>query len=265
MKKLTWVSSAVLTTAAMLFAFIAPAFAHDMGEMGDMGGMSSGQGGSSASSQDMSNMSPGDMDAMSHDDHDMHMGAMKNMSLHMAWSDPRPETAADKQRADEIVATLQTALAKYKDYHVAEQDGFKPFHPEIKQQSVVHFTRAWNAIKAQFTFDPAQPTSLLYKRTPGGGYELIGAMYTAPKRATEDQLNERVPLSVARWHRHVNLCVPAIGTNMKTADWTKYGPNGSIASKDACDAVGGRFIPQVFGWMVHVYPWEANPQEVFAH
>ena len=43
-----------------------------------------------------------------------------------------------------------------------------------------------------FTFDPARPTSLLYKKT-ATGYELVGALYTMPKRATEDQLNERGP------------------------------------------------------------------------
>jgi hypothetical protein len=90
-------------------------------------------------------------------------------------------------------------------------------------------------------------------------------MYTDRKGATVDQLNQRVPLSVARWHRHINLCFPARGIDIKTADWTKFGFNGSIATKEACDAAGGRFFPQVFGWMVHVYPWETNPQLVWAH
>jgi len=163
------------------------------------------------------------------------------------------------------VTDLQHALAKYKDYHVAEADGFKPFHPEIKAQKVVHFTRSWYGLKASFTFNPDEPTSLLYQRTAGGGYKLIGAMYTDRKAATPDELNQRVPLSVARWHRHVNICIPPISTHMKSEDWTKFGPAGSIATKEACDAVGGHFFPQIFGWMVHVYPWEPNPQLVWAH
>jgi len=206
--------------------------------------------------------------AMSDDamDSDTHMGeGGKNMALHMSFTALRPANEADNARAAALVTQLQHALAKYKDYHVAEADGFKPFHPEFKQQKVVHFTRSWYALKAEFTFDPVKPTSLLYQRTPDGGYKLIGAMYTDRKGATLDELNERVPLSVARWHRHVNFCIPARGVNMKTADWTKYGPNGWIATKEACDLVGGRFFPQVFGWMVHVYPWETNPQLVWAH
>ncbi len=218
---------------------------------------------------DPSNMKEGEMEAMSGGpemEHDMHMGhgAMKNMSKHMAYTTLRPETDADQTRAASILTDLQHALAKYRDYHAAEADGFKPFHPELKQK-VVHFTRTWYGLKAAFTFNPAEPTSLLYERTPDGGYKLIGAMYTDRKNATEDQLNERVPLSVARWHRHIDLCFPARGADMKSADWEKYGFNGSIASKEACDAAGGRFYPQVFGWMVHVYPWEQNAKLVWAH
>jgi hypothetical protein len=198
-------------------------------------------------------------------DHDMHMGHghMKNMALHMAYTPPRPETKADDERASKLVNELQTALAKYKDYRAAEADGYKPFHPELKQP-VVHFTKSWYGFKAAFAFNPTEPTSLLYKRTGEGGYELIGAMYTDRKNASEDQLDERVPLSIARWHRHINLCLPARGADMKSADWTKFGFNGLIATKEACDAAGGRFYPQVFGWMVHVYPWEKDPKLVWA-
>jgi hypothetical protein len=197
-------------------------------------------------------------------EHDMHMGDMRNMSLHMAFTDLRPANDGDQARAAVLVTDLQHALAKYQDYHVAEADGFKPFHPEFKQK-MVHFTKNWNGLKAEFEFQPTEPTSLLYEPTPDGGYKLIGAMYTDRKNARVDQLDQRVPLSVARWHRHINLCFPAKSTEMKTADWTKFGFNGSIATKQACDAAGGRFFPQVFGWMVHVYPWETNPQLVWAH
>lgn len=231
--------------------------AHDMSQM------------SGTVAPDPSNMKEGEMEAMSGGPemaHDMHMGNgdMKNMSLHMAFTTLRPKNDADKARAAVLVTDLQQTLVKYQDYRVAEADGFKPFHPEFKQP-VVHFTKNWYGLKAAFTFNPTEPTSLLYQRTPDGGYKLIGAMYTDHKGASEDQLNERVPLSVARWHRHINLCFPARRTDMKTADWTKFGFNGSIATKQGCDAVNGRFYPQVFGWMVHVYPWETNPQLVWAH
>jgi hypothetical protein len=193
----------------------------------------------------------------------MNMAGMGNMEEHMAWSKLRPGSDADRARAQNLVDTLKTALAKYHDYHVAEQDGFKPFHPELKQPEV-HFTKTWYAIKAAFRFNPSQPTALLYRPKPAGGYELVGAMYTAAKHDTEDQLDQRIPLSAAQWHRHINLCFPKKGTELSKVDWTKFGPKGSIASKADCDTAGGRFYPQLFGWMVHVYPWESDPSKVWA-
>ena len=88
-------------------------------------------------------------------------------------------------------------------------------------------------------------------------------MYTMPKRATEEQLNERVPLSVAMWHLHTNLCMPP-KDRAKTADWTKFGLQGSISTQDACDAAGGNFHASVFAWMVHVYTYEDSLDKIFA-
>src|SRR5260370_8646096 len=93
-------------------------------------------------------------------------------------------------------------------------------------QAEYHFTYYENAFVESFTFDPARPTSLLYKKTKTG-YELIGAMYTMPKRVTEEQLNSRVPLSVAPWNLHTNLYIPPTGERAH-ADFRKFGFQGSI-------------------------------------
>jgi hypothetical protein len=234
---------------------------HEMGNMPGMPGMS-GMGGMGEmnGTHEMGGMHGMDHGSMGSMGMSGHMGAMR---LHMAWSHTRPETDADRKRADQIVETLKKSLAKYQDSHVAEQAGYKPFHPEFKQR-MVHFTRNWYALKAAFEFNPSEPTSLLYRPHPGGGYELIGAMYTAPRRMSEEKLDERVPLSVARWHQHVNLCFPP-KDKMAKADWTKFGFNGTIATEQACEAAGGRFFPVIFGWMVHVYPWETSEAKVWAH
>jgi hypothetical protein len=90
-------------------------------------------------------------------------------------------------------------------------------------------------------------------------------MYTAPKRFTEDKLNDRIPLSVAQWHEHVNFCKPpadrrqeAFGPN------AKFGLRGSITTKEECEANGGTFLPNLFGWMVHVYPFENKPDAIWS-
>jgi hypothetical protein len=206
---------------------------------------------------DMSDEKASEKDAI----HDMTPGHHDAHSLHMTLTAMRAQTPEDVQRAKEIVAELRAGIEKYKDYHAALNDGYKIFLPNVPLPEY-HFTNYWNGFMEALSFDPARPTSLLYKKT-AEGYELVGAMYTMPKRATEEQLNARVPLSVAMWHLHTNLCMPP-KDRLRGADWSKFGLRGSIATEDACDAAGGRFRPVIFGWMVHVYPYEDSLDKIFA-
>jgi hypothetical protein len=194
-------------------------------------------------------------DAMS--DHDM------DMSAHMYMTTLRPANSVDERRAEEILAQLRPAIEKYKDYRVALANGFKIFGPNVPQP-IYHFTNYAYGFAAAFEFDPTRPTSLLYKKT-SDGYELVGAMYTDRKLATEDDLNARVPLSVARWHKHTNLCLPPKGTAWQQANFKEFGLKGSISTQAACEQAGGRWFPEIFGWMVHVYPYETNPAKIWAH
>jgi hypothetical protein len=208
-------------------------------------------------SMDMSDERASEKDAV----HDMTPGHHDAHNLHMTMTAMRAQTPEDVRRAEEIVAQLRAGIEKYKDYRTALDDGFKIFLPNVPLPEY-HFTSYRNGLLEAFTFDPARPTSLLYKKT-ATGYELAGAMYTMPKRATEEQLNARVPLSVAMWHLHTNLCMPP-KQQLRNVDWTKFGLRGSIATEDACDAAGGRFRAVIFGWMVHVYPYEDSLDKIFA-
>lgn len=183
------------------------------------------------------------------------MGKDSIMGLHMQMTPMRAATHDDSTRALALVAELRQAIAKYKDVSVAEHDGYQMFLPNVKNQRVYHFTNYRNAFKAAFTFDPEQPTSLLYKRNPDGQMDLIGAMYTMPKRASLDKLNERVPLGIAQWHKHVNWCLPKRGDSARWMEQKDgrpvFGPESAIATKAACDSVGGDFHESLFGWMIH--------------
>jgi hypothetical protein len=196
----------------------------------------------------------GATDSMSHE----HM----DMGAHMYMTALRTANAEDEKHGEEIVAALRPSIEKYEDYKVALADGYQIFLPNIPQPQY-HFTNWRYAFEAQFEFNPEHPTSLLYKKV-GDGYKLLGAMYTAPKNFSENQLNERVPLSVARWHKHVNLCMPPKGTLVEQIDRKQFGFEGSIATAEACEAAGGRWVPQMFGWMVHVYPFEKDAEKVWA-
>ena len=213
---------------------------------------------------------PNDMSGMSMDDakstektavEEMTPGHHDAHSFHMFMTSMRQETPDDARRARQVVAQLRAGIAKYQDYHVALNDSFRIFLPNLPQKEY-HFTNYRNGFLEAFTFDPARPTSLLYKKT-ATGFRLVGAMYTMPKSATEDQLDARIPLSVAMWHLHTNLCMPP-RDQLRHADWTKFGLRGSIATPEACDAAGGRFHPVIFGWMVHVYPFEDSNDKIFA-
>ena len=181
--------------------------------------------------------------------------AGSNADLHMEMTVALPGTAADSARAARVASTLRVALSRYTDTSAAVADGYQLFLPGLKQQKVYHFTNNWRAVQEAFRFDAAKPTSLLYRKDSAGKFILVGAMYTAPKRFGPEKLDARVPLSVARWHKHVNWCVPKRG---QTARWTErrngeavFGPESPIATKDACDKVDGRFAENVFGWMIH--------------
>ena len=191
-------------------------------------------------------------------------GGMAHMAGHMYLTKLRTRQPGDQQKADAIVEAAKTAMEPYRDYRRALADGYHIFLPNIPQPQY-HFTNYENGRAAATHFDPLKPTSLLYTKTADGGYTLVGAMYTDRLAANEDELNERIPLSVARWHQHTNFCTAPAG------QWAgyfgsdaKFGLMGSIHTKDACEAAGGVFIPHVLGWMVHVYPYETSPQKIWS-
>lgn len=199
---------------------------------------------------------------MSHHHHDA--------GPHMKLTPLRPVTQEDRKRANDVVVKTRAAIERYTDVRVAEADGFKQFAPQIRQQRMYHYTNYRYAAEAAFRFNPEHPTSLLYQDDGKGGKKLIGAMFTAPKNATEAELEARVPLSLAQWHAHVNVCLPPreqrqqLWKDAMAGKPVRFGLTGSIATKEECDAAGGTFHPQVFGWMVHLYPWESDPKQVWS-
>ena len=176
-------------------------------------------------------------------------------ALHMEMTPARPIAPGDSARAAAVAAQLREAIGKYGDTVTAVADGYRMFAPQIRNQKVYHFTRGWSAIQEAFRFDASKPTSLLYVKGADGKLVLVGGMYTAPKRFSLDKLDERIPLSVARWHKHVNWCVPGRGQEARWLERANgqpvFGPESPIATKPACDAVGGVFHPSLLGWMVH--------------
>lgn len=176
--------------------------------------------------------------------------------LHMRMTATRARTAADSARAMAVADTLRRALEKYRDPAAAERDGYKLFLPNVKDQKIYHYTKYGNAFAEAFRFSAGSPTSILYVRDSASGkLMIVGGMYTMPKRTSPANLDTRIPLSVAQWHQHVNICAPPKDRPDRIAERKDgkpiFGTEGTIVTKAACDSVGGRFYPTLFGWMVH--------------
>ncbi|WP_158944440.1 hypothetical protein [Granulicella sp. S190] len=209
----------------------------DMSGKGNMSGMS-----------DMSNMGP----------------SMAAMAGHMYITALRPKQPGDEEKAKAVVATVKASMERYRDYRKALADGYSIANPKLEQPQY-HFNNEANAREADDHFDPSKPTSLLYRRTQYQQYKLEGVMFTARPNATEEELNQRIPLSVARWHVHTNFCAaPADRVKDYLGAHPKFGMFGSIHSKEVCEAERGTFHPTMFTWMIHVFPYERDFKDVFS-
>jgi hypothetical protein len=216
---------------------------------------------------DMAGHNMSDMPGMDAEGGAHAMRSMENrhmdMGPHMKMTGLRNPQPGDSERAAQVVEAARKIAEKYTDYKTALADGFRIFLPNLPQKQY-HFTNYRYASEAGLYFNPDHPTSLLYEKQ-GDGYKLIGVMYTAPKKFSEDELNQRIPLSIAQWHAHVNLCLPPPDKRSEMRGPNAlFGLAGSISTEDACSAAGGKFIPQIFGWMVHIYPFERKPEDIWS-
>lgn len=187
----------------------------------------------------------------------------KDAGPHMRVTAPRAARAGDEARAEGIAGEARRAVEKYRDYSAALRDGYEILQPHVPQK-MYHFNHLRHYAEAERRFDAARPTSLLYEKD-GAGYRLIGVMYTAPAGLTEDELDGRIPLSVAAWHQHVNVCLPP-GDPLRNlfGGGPGFGLDGSISTEAGCREAGGRFYPRLFGWMVHLYPYERTAREMWS-
>jgi hypothetical protein len=269
----------LVAVALIVGTAVSYAIAHDMEDMNSDSGGDSG-GGTGAMGQ---------------------MGAHMKMSDHMTMTESRPMTPADTQRGEQIIATMRAKLAKYQDYKAAIADGYVPYMESVPQD-VYHFSnRQATAAEYMGDFDLARPGSLLYEKKTFGGYKFVGAMYDAPAGDTPEQLDALIPLSLSHWHAHTNICLPAgvteadvmngnvaararpdissavdsrggMGRNFGAGDAVRmrvgyladprFGFTGTISDQADCEAAGGNFHRQIFGWMIHVYPFTSDDLKV---
>jgi hypothetical protein len=174
--------------------------------------------------------------------------------------------------------------------------------PTVPQDVYHFANRALTADESLGDVSIERPGALLFERKTFGGYKLVGAMYSAPANYTVDQLDAIIPLSLTHWHAHTNICLPAGVTEQDVMNGDirghltasihnkpmgsiqgppigfsrgssarmrlgyladpRFGFAGTISTAADCEAAGGNFHPQIFGWMVHVYPFQSDDLKV---
>jgi hypothetical protein len=164
---------------------------------------------------------------------------------HMTFTAGRAGTPEDSVRALAVVDKLRAALAPYQTLADAERAGYHSRRDaeSVRGGKLLHVAR-WPRRPGQAqAFDPAAPQALLYRRGTDGEFHLAGGMFVAPPDATSDDLDAMIPLSVAHWHQHTNICVTGNRRSFKLVP-------GATTAK-ACQQAGGRFRAQS-RYMVHV-------------
>lgn len=165
--------------------------------------------------------------------------------VHMSFTPRRAGTAADTARAIALLEALRQAVAPYQTLEAARAAGYVARRsPEsVKEGKLLHAGRRPGRLRDIGKFDPATPQALLFRRVADGAMQLAGAMFVAPPLATIEDLDAMVPLGVARWHQHMNVCV--------SADRSSSRRLAHATTEGACSRLGGRFRSQS-RYMVHV-------------
>lgn len=112
----------------------------------------------------------------------------------------------------------------------AVADGFKPEGPDVPIGAFKHFVNYANLRANWQHLDPDKPMALLYRR-----------------------------------EQSVTSLPTGIGIRTATSVSQKRGDNsrGRRHEYSASAAAGGVFLDNVFGWMVHVYPFENDVAKQF--
>ncbi len=222
-----------------------------------------------------------------------HMQMM--MENHMRMTDLRPATPEDETRAHDILENCAARSRAIATIKWRSHRGCGSSCRKFRRTFIISPISPRPAASTKGALISRIQGSLLYAKNADGGYTLVGAMYSAAPDATPDDLDAIVPLSVARWHVHTNICLPADLTlddilhNNLGADRAdepgmlpvsaspnalelnhrygfladgRFGFEGKISDAGQCTAAGGHLVQQAFGWMVHVYPFAGDDLKV---
>jgi len=147
-----------------------------------------------------------------------------------------------------LLERARQGTAKYQDVHVAEAEGYRARGPGFPGMGIHYVLNL-----EPKGFDIEKPPILLYEKNLSGGYSLVGVVYLWNAAAGPDgqPLDPPFPKSLARWHRHKNICeLPGLAN-----------PHG--LTEQQCREQGGHFVAEA-PWMLHAWIWKDSPAGVFS-
>ena len=132
--------------------------------------------------------------------------SMAAMTNHMCITPLRPRQPGDEEKVKAVVAQGQGSHREIQGLQEGVGRRIRASRTRRLSSLSIHFTNDANERLADTLFDPTKPSALLYYQTPTQRYKLEGVMFTASPSATEDELNQRIPFSIVRWHEHTKFC-----------------------------------------------------------
>ena len=166
--------------------------------------------------------------------------------------DARPAVSfAELTATVEELNRARDATERYRDVGVARDDGYEAIGPYVAGMGY-HFV---NIRRRNAAFEVEHPSILLYERdaASSGGLQLVGVSYlfNAPADADGQPIGSPFPSSLAKWHKHANICLmPDRGVETQLA-------------AEECRRRGGRFSAET-QWMIHAWIWKDSPAGVFS-
>jgi hypothetical protein len=142
----------------------------------------------------------------------VHAGAVLQQSNDTAT----PEQVAAAQRLYDETAT---AIAPYRDWHLAWAAGYRPGGPQ--DQPSTHWM---NQRYAAYVMDPRHPQGLVYANTKHGRV-LLGAMFQMQHLG---QFGPDPGGPLTAWHQHQNICFTPFGVEFSLMTPTATCPIGAI-------------------------------------
>jgi len=182
---------------------------------------------------------------------------MRRYNEHVRLSRLRTVTHSDSARVRLVADSIRRAISRYQDVSAARLAGYEQYAPGAEVDEY-HFLRYDTPITRE-KFDVADPPALIYKKDSSGRLVLAGAMYVLSGETDDSALDSAIPLGIARWHKHVNWCLPPVDQQHR---WMErkggdrvFGLVG-VTSRRACQKANGVFKPDLAGWMIHALVFE---------